>query len=88
MSLKEDSEQILFNKQKWTDSGTEHNELEITFNQKIWRYDGLVEMLFLDGHSPGIKIYKIFIWADGYSGYFLHPNMYWIHQVEVDYCDK
>ena len=46
MSLKEDSEQILFNKQKWTDSGTEHNELEITFNQKIWRYDGLVEMIF------------------------------------------
>ena len=47
--------QILFVNQKWTASGTINKDINIAFNQNIWRDDGLGEInIFLYGHIPGI----------------------------------
>ena len=75
VSWKEYSEQILFVRQKETDSGTVNKEINMAFNQNIWIDGGLGEInIFLNDNIPRIELCKIFIWADGNSGYLRNQN--------------
>ena len=66
----------MFAIQKGTNSGTVHKDLKIVFNKNIGDYDRLVEInVFLGGQSPGIELCKLFIQANGNSGY-LHNQIY------------